>query len=289
MKRTGSGITLLLLFAAASVFAQSDPWKRVGDALGRAGREQPDGTYVVSLPRGDIDVAVAGIRAAPVLWMASAVTFSGAGAESLMMGDVLLKSEELAPAIARLVKEGITVAAVHNHLNGETPRLMFVHIEGHGDAVKIADSLKRAFSGVTFTPPNVADMRKPSTEELTAIEQILSLKGRIAGGGIVMNVARKENVAMHGVRLPASMGVSSTLLFQPLDGGRSAIAGDLVLLDREVGPVERALVAGGIEITALHSHMLGEEPRLFFLHYWAVDETTRLINGLKAALASTGH
>jgi hypothetical protein len=134
-----------------------------------------------------------------------------------------------------------------------------------------------------FTAPiGIASL--PADFDLSAIETIIGQKGRLAGGGFVMNVPRRETIMMHGMKVPASMGSTSVLLFQPLGNGRMIITGDLVLLAAEVNPVIRALSQNGIEVTTIHSHMLTESPRLFFLHYWASDDQAKVTKGLRSAL-----
>ena len=269
--------------AGAQRVANADRWSAVSEAVGRTGRTQPDGTYTVGFPRGDLNVRVGGLKLAPVLGIASSATFSAPGDGAMMMGDILLTDEEVPNVISRLGAESIDVTALHTHLTRETPRLMFVHVEAHGNAVKIAQGLRRALSVLKLTPP-IGVPPLPTDFDLSTVEAVMGQKGRVAGGGVVMNVPRREVVTMHGVKIPASMGVSSTLLFQPLGKGKIAIAGDLVLLAPEVNPVIRVLAQYGIEVTTIHSHMLTESPRLFFLHYWAVDDQAKVTRGLRAAL-----
>jgi len=255
----------------------------VSAAIGRPGRSQPDGAYTVAFLRGDLDVRVGGLKLAPILWMASNVTFSAPGDGAMMMGDILLTDEEVPTVIPRLGAESIDVTALHTHLTRETPRLMFLHVERHGNALKIAQSLRQALSILRFTPPTGIPPL-PTDFDLSAVEAVMGQKGRVAGGGVVMNVPRREAITMNGMRIPASMGTSSTLLFQPLGKARVAVTGDLVLLASEVNPVIRVLAQHGIEVTTIHSHMLTESPRLFFFHYWAADEQAKITRGLRAAL-----
>jgi hypothetical protein len=215
--------------------------------------------------------------------MASAVTFSAPGDGAMMMGDILLTDEEVPTVMSRLGAETIDVTALHTHLSRETPSLMFLHVESHGNAIKIAQGLRRALSVLRLTPPTGIPPL-PTDFDLSAVEAVMGQKGRVSGGGVVMNVPRREVVTMHGVKIPASMGSTSTLLFQPFGKGKVAITGDLVLLAPEVNPAIRVLRQHGIEITTIHSHMLTESPRLFFLHYWATDEQAKVTRGLREAL-----
>jgi uncharacterized protein DUF1259 len=258
-------------------------WAAVAEAAGRPGRMQADGTYTVFFPRGDLDVKIGDLKLAPLHWMASSVTFSAPGEDAMMMGDLLATDTEIATVMPRLAAESIDITAVQTHLIRETPRLMYMHVESHGDAVKIAQGLRRALSVLKQTPP-ASIPPLPADFDLAALDTMMGQKGRVGGGGIIMNVPRREAVTTQGMTVPESMGSASVLHFQPLEKGKVAITGDLVLLAPEVNPVIRVLVQNGIEITTIHSHMLTESPRLFFLHYWAVDDQAKITKGLRAAL-----
>ena len=292
----GHGLRLIILFIALSAAAHparaqspsaehdaGDRWAAVSDAIGSKGRAQPDGTYTVFFPRGDLDVRVGELRLAPVLWMASSVTLNAPGDGAMMMGDIVATDEEVAAVTSGLAAESIDITAIHTHLIRETPHLMFIHVESHGNAVKIAQSLRRALSVLKVTPPTSIPPI-PSDFDLSALETMMGQKGRVAGGGVVINVPRREAITVEGMTVPESMGSSSVLHFQPLGKGKVAITGDLVLRAAEVNPVIRALAQRGIEITTIHSHMLTESPRLFFLHYWAIDDQAKVTKGLRAAL-----
>jgi hypothetical protein len=287
---------VLSLLAAYSVYGQnpsqtppaSDVWAPVSETLGRQGRLQPDGAYILGFPRPELNVTIQGLKTAPILGAASSLMFSAPGDDAMMMGDLVLTQEEIAPVVRILVTNGINVTALHNHFNHETPRLMYCHIEAHGNALRLAQSVKGAITMIKSSSTATAALSKPPSDaDVAAIEGVLGHKGRVAGGGLVVSVPRPENVLSHGMKIPASMGVSCTLLFQPLGEGTMAIAGDIVLLSSEVNPVVRALTSEGIEVTAIHSHMLDEEPRLFFLHFWANDELKKLVTAVRRALDET--
>jgi len=219
--------------------------------------------------------------------MASGATFSSPGDDAMMMGDILLTDVEVPVVMPRLAAESIDVTAVHTHLTRETPRLMFLHVESHGNAVKIAQSLRRALSILKLVAPSGVPALPPDFD-LSLVESVMRQKGRVAGGGIVISVPRREVIMMNGMKIPAGMGVSSTLPFQPLGKREIAATGDLVLLATEVKPVTRVLAQHGIEVTTIHSHMLTESPRLFFLHYWARGDQEKVTKGLRAALDIMG-
>jgi len=206
----------------------------------------------------------------------------------MVMGDLVLTEDEVQPVMTKLQEGGIQEAALHNHLIGESPRIMYMHIASHGDAVQMAKAIHEALA-LTKTPPPEAT---PATAadlgfDQKQVEQILGHAGKVNGGVLQVGVPRAESISDAGMNVPPSMGVATALNFRPTENGRAAITGDFVLLASEVNPVLRALRQNGIAVTALHSHMLGEEPRLFFMHFRANDDALRLAKGLRAALDKT--
>jgi hypothetical protein len=281
-------ILLGCLMAIAQKPAGDDQWKAVEDAMGRPGQAQPDGAYKFSLPRGDMKVTVAGVQVKPALALGSWVAFSKPGDNSMVMGDLVLAEDEVEPVMMSLEKGGIQVTALHNHVLHESPRVMYMHIGGEGDAAKLAAAIKEAV-GLTKTPPPSPPAAPPQNLgiDTAGIEQALGQKGKINGGVFQVPVPRAEAITQGGMKIPGSMGLATSLNFQPTGGGKAAITGDFVLVGKEVNPVIRALRNNGIEVTALHSHMLDEEPRLFFMHFWANDDAVKLAKGLRAALNET--
>ena len=268
--------------------AGSDQWKAVEDAMGRPGQAQPDGAYKFSLPRGDMKVTVAGVQIKPALALGSWVAFSKPGDNSMVMGDLVLAEDEVEPVMLSLENSGVQITALHNHVLHESPRVMYMHIGGMGDASKLAGAIKQAI-GLTKTPPPSPPSAPPQDLgiDTAAIEQSLGQKGKVNGGVFQVGVPRAEAITQDGMKVPGSMGLATSLNFQPTGGGKAAITGDFVLIGREVNPVIQALRSNGIEVTALHSHMLEDEPRLFFMHFWANDDAVKLAKGLKAALEKT--
>lgn len=222
----------------------------------------------------------------PALALGSWLAFDSAGKDASVMGDLVLTENEVATVMSSLRKGGISITALHNHVFQETPRILYMHIAAHGDAASIAQSVKAALS-MTGTPAPLGTQQSQLDLDAATIEQALGHKGKVNGGVLQISVPRSESIREHGKRVPNAMGIATALNFQPLDRGRSAITGDFVLLAGEVQPVIDALTSHGISITALHSHMLDEEPRLFFLHFWAVDDAVMLARGLRAALEET--
>jgi len=205
------------------------------------------------------------------------------------MGDLVLTEDEVGPVMRQLQEGGIEIAALHNHLIGESPHVMYMHIAGHGDAVKMARGIHDAVA-LTKTPGPDAGSA-PSTEPLgiaqKTVEEALGRTGKVNGGILQFGVPRAEAITENGMVVPPAMGIGTAINFQPTGAGKAAITGDFVLLGKEVNPVMKALRENGIEVTAIHSHMLMEEPRLFFMHFWANDDAVKLAKGLKVALDLT--
>jgi hypothetical protein len=281
----------LLVCTAGSLQSQtpeSSEWKPVESALGRSGKMQPDGAYKFSLPRGDMKVTVAGTPVKAGLALGSWVAFNGSGHESMVMGDLVLAESEVEPVMLKLAQGGIEITALHNHVLNETPRVMYMHIEGHGDATKLAQAIHDALA-LTKTPPAAAPPANPPKLDIDTaqIDQVLGQKGTNNNGIYQVSVPRAEPITDNGMAVPNSMGLATALNFQPTGGGKAAITGDFVLIGSEVNPVLRALRENGINVTAVHSHMLMEQPRLFFMHFWANDDAVKLAKGLRAALDKT--
>jgi hypothetical protein len=215
--------------------------------------------------------------------------------EAMVMGDLVLLESEINPVMLKMIEGGLDITAVHNHLLRASAATFYMHVGGHGDPVKMAAVIRDALA-VSKTPMTLtaATAPPPAIDLDTAqLDQIMDAKGQANGGVYQFNVPRREPVSMEGVPLtpPAPLGAAIGISFQAIGGGKAAITGDFVLTQNEVNPVIRALRANGIDVTAVHSHMLDEQPRLFFLHFWAVDDALKLAKGLRAALdktASTG-
>lgn len=260
-------------------------WTKVGDALGKAGTVQPGDVYKMGLPRGDLHVIVGGVQIRPALALGSWVAFKETGPnKATAMGDLVLLESEVGPVTAKLQEGGIQQTAIHNHLLHESPHVLYVHLRGEGDPVKIGAAIHAALA-LTKTPLGAAAGNAVSLNLDTAqVSQILGRSGKVNGGVYQISVPRAEAVTEDGMDVPPAMGVATALNFQPTTGHKAAITGDFVLIGSEVNPVIQILEQSGIEVTALHSHMLDESPRLFFMHFWANDDAMKLAKGLRAAL-----
>jgi len=264
-------------------------WKAVEAAMGRPSVTQPGDVHRFNMPRSDLAVMVDGVRLKPAFALGSWVAFKGVSDGAIAMGDLVLRDNEVGPVMSRLQESGIEQTAIHHHLLRETPRIIYMHVHGHGDAVKIAAGIKAALA-LTGTPAATATA-PPSAGSLgidtAGIARALGVTGRVNGGVYQVSVPRKETIRDGGMEIPAVMGLATAINFQPTSTGKAAITGDFVMISSEVNPVIRALRKNGIEVTSLHNHLLNDEPRLFFMHFWANDDPLRLARGLREALALT--
>jgi Domain of Unknown Function (DUF1259) len=284
--------TLAIVLVAGTALCQSaaqssSDWKPVESAMGRSGKLQSDGAFKFAMPRKDLKVAVAGTAIKPGLALGSWAAFSSNGENAMVMGDLVLTEDEVAPVMAKIQEGGLGVTAVHNHLLHESPRVIYVHIAGHGNATKLAQAVHDTLA-MTGTPPESPAAATTQLDlDTEKIDAAMSRKGKDNGGIYQFSVPRGEAIREQGMEIPPSMGVATAINFQPTGGGRAAITGDFVLLGSEVNPVIKTLRENGIQVTALHSHMLDEEPRLYFMHFWANDDAVKLAHGLSAALEKT--
>lgn len=268
---------------------QAVDWKAVDQAMGRSGAMQPGDVYKFSLPRGDLHVTVGDVAVKPALALGSWVAFKLTGSTAMAMGDLVLTESEVAPVMAKLQEGGLQQTALHNHLLHESPRVMYMHISGSGEPVKLAAAVHAAIA-LTGTPPAAApSTTPPAALDLDTAQVTLALKasGKVNGGVYQVSMARAETIRADGMEVPPSMGTATALNFQPTGGGKAALTGDFVLLGSEVNPVIQALLQNSIQPTAIHSHMLSEEPRLYMMHFWANDDAVKLAKGLRAALDRT--
>ena len=275
--------------------AQAPSWASATDAtLGRAGAAQPDGVYKYGLPRSDLQVSVGDVQLKPALALGSWVAFLTVGdGRTMAMGDLVLTEDEISPVMRALREGHIDVTAVHNHLRHESPHVMYMHFMGMGDPQMIARTLRGALAlsatPLTAAPTAAAAPGTPTPFELdtSSITRTLGHAGKVNGGVYQIAIARGEVVRLEGQVIPPSMGVATAINIQPTGGGRALATGDFVLLGAEVKPVIAALEAGAIEVTALHSHMIGETPRLVFMHFWANGDAGAIARTLRSAIDLT--
>lgn len=276
---------------AGELGAQSSPvnWVRVDSAFGRTGVAQDGGVRRWSMPRTDLSVTVGNVRLRPAFalgsWLAMLPTAHGV----LAMGDLVLREEELNPVISKLQDGGVEQSAIHHHVIRESPRVLYVHIHGHGDPLAVASAVRAALA-LTGTPaPSASPAAAPPAIafDTLAVTAALGASGKNNGGVWQVSIPRVESLTDEGTVLPASMGVATAINLQPTEGGRAVTTGDFVMIGSEVNAVIRALRKGGIEVTSLHNHLLSDEPRLFFMHFWGEGDAVTLAKALRAGLDAT--
>jgi hypothetical protein len=263
-------------------------WNAVDQALGRTGTTLADGVRRYGFPRSDLHVKLDGVTIKPALALGGWVAFERAGDSSMVMGDLVLIPEEVNPVMSQLLKGGIRVTAVHNHLLRASPQTMYMHIEGRGDPARLAATLHSALA-LSRTPLHEAPPPPQAAIDLdtASVDRIMRSPGKVNGGVYQFTFPRAEKIVEDGVPAPASMGTGTGINFQPLGAGRAAVTGDFALLAGEVDPVIQTLRSSKIEITALHSHMIGEQPTIYFMHFWGIGKAAELATGLRAALDRT--
>jgi hypothetical protein len=283
-------LTAVLAGVSGLAFAADDGWQaRVGEALGKTGSAAPGGIYRVGLPRTDLKVTLDGLELKPGFALGGWLAFAPMGDQAMVMGDLVLTMDEVSPVMKKLAEGGIEVTALHNHLLRNQPFTMYMHVLGHGDPVKLAaaphTALAESKTPLSAAAAAPAAAPPPIDLDTAAIDQALGAKGANNGGVYQFGIPRAEPIKDAGMDVPPAMGSANAINFQPTGGGKAAITGDFVLIAKEVNPVLKTLRDHGIEVTAIHNHMLDDQPHLYFMHFWANDDAKKLAEGLKAALA----
>jgi hypothetical protein len=275
--------TIFVTLIIFQVYAQPDSIS-LEKAFGRKGAVQGN-VYRVTFPRSDLKVTIDGFPVAPGLALTSWVAIDNMGGSSMMMGDFVMLDTEEPTVVAKLVSLGLEITAIHNHLVNEKPAIKYLHFSGNGDGVKLAEEIKSAFAltGTPLSPPAASSAAIP---DWSAVEAVLGTKGKKSGSIISYGFPRNEKLMESGMEMPPAMGMATGINLQ-MDGGKVATTGDFVLLADEVNPVVKALVENGINVTAIHNHMLHDDPRLFMLHFWGVGDPGKIATGLKSALDKT--
>ncbi len=275
-----------LAFGPSAGFGSEQQWAPVAQALGKSGTEMPGNVYRVGMPRTDLNVTLDGVRLKAGFALGSWVAFEPMGKEAMVMGDLVLTQDEIEPVMKKLLEGGIEVSALHNHLLRASPLPFYMHISGHGDPVTLAHSIHDALV-LSHTPlGNAAAAGAEANLDLdtSMLDRTLGAMGKAAGGVYQYGIPRAETVHAQGMVVPPAMGSAESINFQPTGNGKAAITGDFVLTAKEVAPVMKTLRENGIDVTAVHNHMLDDQPRLFFMHFWANDDAAKLTRGLRAAL-----
>ena len=265
-------------------------WKKVDTALGKTAAVSGE-VHRYGLPRSDLHVTLDGIAIKPALALGGWVAFAPMHGEAMVMGDLVLLDAEITPVMTRLLDSGLEITAIHNHILRASPATFYMHVGGHGDPEKMAAAIRTALSSASktpFDPPATsAAATQPIDLDTAKIDEAMGAKGTANGGVYQFGIPRREPAREGGMQVNPALGGANAINFQPTGGGKAAITGDFLVTGNEVNPLIRALRAGDIEVTAIHSHMLDEEPRMFFIHFWANDDAEKLARNVRSALDKT--
>ena len=250
------------------------------------------GEYKITIPQNDLDIEVDGFRIIPPMGLGTWIAFTPSKEGAMIMGDIILTENDLKPVQQEVIKEGLTISAIHNHFVRNHPNVIYMHIGGMGKTEEMAAKAKAVLDKVAesrgHNPSTGSVPDVPYTIDTKKLDDIIGTKGEMSKGVYKYTLGRPD-VALkeHGVTVTTFLGFNTWAAFQG-SPDHAAVAGDFTMLEEEVAPVIKALVENGIEVVAVHNHMVHEQPRIFFLHYWGVGNAEQLARGLKAALGQTG-
>jgi Domain of Unknown Function (DUF1259) len=293
MRATLRKSALFLCLAAPRLLAQkpfpSDTRSAIESALGRKGASNPGGVLKFGFPRNDLQVVLGGVPLKPALALGSWVAFQRIGDHAMVMGDLVLLETEVESVIASLQENGVEQTALHNHLLGENPHVMYMHIHAIGNPARIAKAIRSAleFTDTPLATPPSGAATVAIDLDTAGIARAIGVHGKVNAGVYQLSIPRRQKILIEKHEIPPAMGVATGINFQSTGAGKAAITGDFVLLGREVNPVLWALTQSGIQVTAIHTHLLDEQPRLYFMHFWANDDALKLARGLRSALDRT--
>lgn len=258
------------------------------DSVGRILQSPPvaRGGYVrFDFPRRDVTLRVRDVVVSPSLALGAWAGFQGAPDNATMMGDLVLTSAELEPVLATLARQGLAVTAIHNHLAGESPHIAYVHFHGEGDARQLASRLDTVLRRTAAPRPVTPSSPRPATFDTAMVFRAMGASGRSNGNVAQLSfILVPGGVTMHGESVDPALAYGSPVNIQFVDSSRAVATGDFAVLERGVDPVLDALAANGITATAVHSHLVGEEPRIYYIHFWADGRAADVLRGLRAAV-----
>jgi hypothetical protein len=290
MKRNLMLLTLLAVMAFPPLAKAADiDWKKVDAALGKTAAVSGE-VHRYGIPRSDLHVTLDGVAIKPALALGGWVAFAPMHGEAMVMGDLVLLETEISPVMTKLLDGGLDITAIHNHILRASPATFYMHVGGHGDPEKMAAVIRSALSAsnTPFDPPTTTAGPAPAVDLDTAkLDQLMGVKGTATGGIYQFAVPRRDPAMESGMQVNTPLGGANAINFQPTGNGKAAITGDFLVTGTEVNPLIRALRAGDIEVTAIHSHMLDEQPRMFFIHFWANDDALKLARTVRTALETT--
>ena len=288
--KKASAFTIIFVFVHSAVSAQLDT-TAIEKAMGIKGRSN-HGEYKITIPQNDLNVEVDGFKIIPPMGLGTWIAFTPTSEGTMVMGDIILTETDLKPVQQEVIKQGLTITAIHNHFVRNHPNILYMHIGGSGKTDEMARKAKAVLDKVSESrghdpaSGSVADV--PYSIDTKKLDDILGYKGEMSKGVYKYTIGRPDvSLKEHGVVVSTFLGFNTWAAFQG-SPDHAAVAGDFTMLEDEVAPVIKALIENGIEVVAVHNHMVHEQPRIFFLHYWGVGNAEQLAKGLKAALDQTG-
>lgn len=265
--------------------------QKIEQVTGMKGVEK-NGEYKITVPQNDLNVMVDGFKIIPPMGLGTWVAFTPCGDTAMLMGDIILTETDLAPVQQEVIRQGLSITAIHNHFVRNHPNVMYMHIDGRGRAADLASNVKAIFDRIKASrghdPKAAPKDSVVNTINIPALDAIIGAKGELNQGVYKYTIGRPD-IALkeHGIGVSTFLGFNTWAAWQgTLD--KAAVCGDFTMLENEVQPVIKALVEHGIEVVAVHNHMVHEKPKIFFLHYWGVGSMSSLAAGLRAALDKTG-
>ncbi len=265
--------------------------QKIEQVTGMKGTEK-NGEYKITVPQNDLNIVVDGFKIIPPMGLGSWAAFTPCGDSAMVMGDIILTETDLQPVQQEVIKQGFAITAIHNHFVRNRPNVMYMHIDRSGDISTLSNGVKAIFDKVKEVrgkdPKSENADSVANTLNTAMLDSVIGHKGELGKGVYKYTIGRPDvTLSEHGIPVSTFMGFNTWAAWQGTPE-RAAVAGDFTMLENEVAPVIKALVENGIEVVAVHNHMVHETPRIFFLHYWGVGNSAKLAQGLKAALNETG-
>lgn len=251
-----------------------------------------NGEYKITVPQNDLHVVVDGFKIIPPMGLGTWIAFTPCGDSVMMMGDIILSENDVAPVQQEVIRQGLSITAMHNHFVRNRPNVMYMHIDGFGNAATLAANAKAVIDKVSqvrgVDPKAAKSDSVVNTLNIPMLDSLIGHQGEMSKGVYKYTIGRPDVMLReHGVPISSFMGFNTWAAWQGTPE-KAAVAGDFTMLMDEVQPVIKTLIENGIEVVAVHNHMVHEEPKIFFLHYWGVGPVEKLAKGLKAALDKTG-
>lgn len=262
----------------------------IEQVTGMKGMEK-NGEYKITVPQNDLNVVVDGFKITPPMGLGSWAVFSPSSHGVMVMGDIILTENDLKPVQQEVIRQGLTISAIHNHFVRNHPNIIYMHIGGSGQADSMAAKVKAVFDAVKASrgtdPGKGPKDSVVNTIDLTMLDHIIGEKGEMSGGVYKYTIGRPDvKLTEHGMPVTTFGGFNTWASWQGTPE-RAAVCGDFTMLSNEVAPVIKALVENKIEVVAVHNHMIDEQPIVYFLHYWGTGNAEQLAHGLRAALDKT--